>query len=90
MFQAELDNLTKTDDTGIEDEDDDSSSATPSGYGSRPPSVKPDDEAHLLGLGGFLPFPEFASLNSRVRKLVAAFQRENKKEEARLIAKVII
>ena len=81
-----MDNLNKPEDGGIEEEDDDSSSATPSGPSSRPPSVKPEEEP--VNAAGFHLFPDHSALNSRVRKLVSAFQRENKKEEARQAAKV--
>lgn len=33
-----------------------------------------------------LPFPSASELNGRLRRLIAAYQRENKKEEARLAA----
>ena len=56
-------------------------------YYFRPPSVKPEED--LQNSSGFLPFPEYSNLNSRIRKLVSAFQRENKKEEARQAAKVM-
>ena len=71
------------------------SSKTPS---ERPPSVRPDDgdssaAASTSGdkLGGgengsqmMLPFPGGSELNGRLRRLIAAYQRENKKEELRL------
>ncbi len=70
------------------------SSKTPS---ERPPSVRPDDgdssaAASTSGdkQGGgengsqMLPFPGGSELNGRLRRLIAAYQRENKKEELRL------
>ena len=61
------------------DDDDDSSSATP----SRPASpVNKEDETS----SGLKPFPDCSGLNSRLRKLVTAYQREFQKEEARAVA----
>ena len=80
-----MDNLNKPIEGGLDDEDEDSSSATPSRPSSQPPSSKHEDE---INDSEFLPFPDHSLLNSRVRKLVSAFQRESKKEEARLAAKV--
>lgn len=61
------------------DDDDDSSSATP----SRPASpVNKEDESS----SGLKPFPDCSGLNSRLRKLVTAYQREFQKEEARAVA----
>lgn len=80
-----MDNLNKPIEGGLDDEDEDSSSATPSRPSSQPPSSKHEDEVND---SEFLPFPDHSLLNSRVRKLVSAFQRESKKEEARLAAKV--
>ena len=61
------------------DDDDDSSSATP----SRPSSpVNKEDETS----SGLKPFPDCSGLNSRLRKLVTAYQREFQKEEARAVA----
>ena len=84
--QAELDNirgpgsLDGDDNSKLDDDDDDSSStATP----SRPPSVKPED---VEMPGGFKPFPSVTELNGRLRRLITAFQREFKKEEARQVA----
>ena len=85
IVKAELDNLNKPIEGGLDDEDEDSSSATPSRPSSQPPSSKHEDE---INDSEFLPFPDHSLLNSRVRKLVSAFQRESKKEEARLAAKV--
>merc|ERR1719483_177244 len=76
--QAELDNINKSDDRL--DDDDDSSSATP----SRPQSPKPEE---VEGAGGLKSFPDCSALNSRLRRLVTAYQREFKKEEARAMAK---
>merc|ERR1719412_1166046 len=76
--QAELDNLNKPADDRLDD-DDDSSSATP----SRPASpVNKEDESS----SGLKPFPDCSGLNSRLRKLVTAYQREFQKEEARAVA----
>merc|ERR1712141_855923 len=36
--------------------------------------------------GQFKPFPSTSELNGRLRRLMAAYQRENKREEARLAA----
>jgi hypothetical protein len=70
------------------------SSKTPS---ERPPSVRPDDgdssaaastSGDKLGCAEngsqMLPFPGGSELNGRLRRLIAAYQRENKKEELRL------
>ena len=69
------------------------SSKTPS---ERPPSVRPDDEsADASAVAGaaeaangnqLLPFPSGSELNHRLRKLIAVYQREYKKEELRLAA----
>ena len=62
------------------DEDDDSSSATP----SRPASpVRPEEGDSPSGMKSF---PDGSGLNSRLRRLVTAYQREYKKEEARAMA----
>ena len=73
-----MDNLTKPADDRLDD-DDDSSSATP----SRPASPVTKDEDAASGLK---PFPDSSGLNSRLRKLVTAYQREFQKEEARAMA----
>eukprot|EP00095_Tigriopus_kingsejongensis_P007073 maker-scaffold912_size81766-snap-gene-0.16 protein:Tk07073 transcript:maker-scaffold912_size81766-snap-gene-0.16-mRNA-1 annotation:"hypothetical protein DAPPUDRAFT_319863" len=72
------------------DEDDDSllSSRTPNE--SRASSVKPEDEAGSASAGGgsqLTCFPAASELNGRLRRLISAYQREYKKEEARLAAK---
>ena len=75
------------------------SSKTPS---ERAPSVKPDDadaikdaaENAAENASGsitqngnqLLPFPSGSELNGRLRRIIAACQRENKKEELRLAA----
>jgi hypothetical protein len=63
------------------------SSKTPS---ERPPSVRPDDgdaAADPESNGSqLLPFPSCSELNGRLRRLIATYQRENKKEELRLAA----
>ena len=81
-----MDNLNKPIEGGLDDEDEDSSSATPSRPSSQPPTASKQEEE--INDSEFLPFPDHSLLNSRVRKLVSAFQRESKKEEARLAAKV--
>ena len=62
------------------DDDDDSSSATPSRPAS--PANPKEDETPT----GLKPFPDSSGLNSRLRKLVTAYQREFQKEEARAMA----
>ena len=72
------------------------SSKTPS---ERPPSVRPDEEsadaappsaaagaAEAANGSQLLPFPSGSELNHRLRKLIAVYQREYKKEELRLAA----
>ena len=71
------------------DEDDDSmSSRTPSE--SRASSTKPDDipsaPPKQPSDSSLLPFPNTTDLNGRLRRLITAYQREYKKEEARLAA----
>ena len=81
--------------------DDDDDSMTPNE--SRASSVKPEDEeasaaaataaasaaAAVAAAGGAatLPFPHPTDLNGRLRRLITAYQREFKKEEARQAAK---
>jgi hypothetical protein len=75
------------------DEDEDSmmsGSKTPS---ERATSVKPTEEksnnkesAEKETNGQFKPFPSSSELNGRLRRLIASYQRENKREEARQAA----
>ena len=68
------------------DDDDDSlmsGSKTPS---ERASSVKPTDKEEISTNGNFRPFPASSELNGRLRRLIASYQRENKREEARLAA----
>ena len=64
------------------------SSRTPS---ERPPSVRPDDEsadaaADTTNGSRLFPFPSGSELNGRLRRLIAVYQKENKKEELRIAA----
>ena len=77
------------DDNSKLDDDDDSmmsGSKTPS---ERASSVKPSDakdNSENTSNGQSRPFPSGSELNGRLRRLIAAYQRENKREEARLAA----
>lgn len=67
-------------------EDDDSmlsGSKTPS---ERASSVKPIEKDENQTNGQFRPFPSSSELNGRLRRLMASYQRENKREEARIAA----
>ena len=69
----------------LPDDDDDSlmsGSKTPS---ERASSVKPSDKDEATN-GQFKPWPASSELNGRLRRLIASYQRENKREEARLAA----
>ena len=68
------------------DDDDDSmlsGSKTPS---ERASSVKPAGDKDEEKNGQTRPFPTNSDLNGRLRRLIASYQRENKREEARLAA----
>lgn len=83
-----LNKVSDMDDDSKLDEDDDSmlsGSKTPS---ERASSVKPGDkeENSTSTNGQFRPFPSSSELNGRLRRLMASYQRENKREEARLAA----
>ena len=80
------------DDSKLDDDEDSvlSGSKTPSERGS---SLKPGKDASDKNNdnsadvnGQFKPFPSVSELNGRLRRLMAAYQRENKREEARLAA----
>merc|ERR1711981_168355 len=47
---------------------------------------KSADEPNTSNGSNFKPFPSTSELNGRLRRLMAAYQRENKREEARLAA----
>merc|ERR1711936_710138 len=47
---------------------------------------KSADESNTSNGSNFKPFPSTSELNGRLRRLMAAYQRENKREEARLAA----
>lgn len=86
-----LNKVSDMDDDSKLDEDDDSmlsGSKTPSE--SRASSVKPSEETNESSKasngGQFRPFPSSSELNGRLRRLMASYQRENKREEARLAA----
>lgn len=53
---------------------------------SRAPSVKPEDAVESVGDGRLLQFPSASELNGRLRRLISAYQREFKREEARQAA----
>ena len=80
VLQAELEGTMKPADDHLDDDDEDSNSATP--QSSRPPSAKPEVDD-----GGLKQFPEGSAVNARLRRLVTGYQREYKKEEARQTAK---
>ena len=73
----------------IDDEEDDSlmsGSKTPSERGAKIDKPNNDKEDSNATNGQFKPFPSTSELNGRLRRLMAAYQRENKREEARLAA----
>ena len=78
------------DDSKLDADDDDSimsGSKTPS---ERASSLKPNDKDNennpASNGSSSRPFPSNSDLNGRLRKLMASYQRENKREEARLAA----
>ena len=84
-------NIEMDDDSKILDDDDDSmlsGSKTPSERASsvKPSSEKEENNSTKETNGQFRPFPSSSELNGRLRRLIASYQRENKREEARLAA----
>ena len=73
----------------FDDEEDDSlmsGSKTPSERGAKIDKPNNDKDDSNTTNGQFKPFPSTSELNGRLRRLMAAYQRENKREEARLAA----
>ena len=84
-LQEELKKDIEPDENSKLDADDDDSNSTKTPNESRASSVKPDEVENTTP--GQLPFPSISDLNQRIRRLITAYQREFKKEEARQLAK---
>ena len=56
------------------------------GTSERASSVKPSEAKDEATNGQFKPWPASSELNGRLRRLIASYQRENKREEARIAA----
>lgn len=75
------------DDSKLDEDEDSMLSGSKTPASERASSVKPSTKDESSSTNGqFKPFPSGSELNGRLRRLMASYQRENKREEARLAA----